>query len=392
MEPLNKKIIWNAISAYFMVFVCITFLLSKNKYLNHSFVKKHVISAFLLHSLLMLTWFIMSYGFFSGIVLAGYSLNTIITAWIFLCIFSGILYGMKMAHEWKTVTLWEMFHKASSGKNLISKNSGENIEESQSSILILSHIPFIGYIIWTRNKDIPHMRDILQLNFLSTLWACLLLILGYTSLANIIMLVYIVWSVAQSISLIVHGSIITLWLDIVPTVEEKYILQKTSLQYVYNSLMKKPFVSFKQLQKSQILARETLMKNDEKELSQSPYKNMIRHSIILGILFIVCLYSLWINSPILILFLFPVSYLIGYSELKTYKMPYIYDVYALLRTIIWKISHIFSWARKLKNTTKSYYFSDCFASQNPISKIHFLSCYSLQLFSWKSSLWSHNNI
>lgn len=353
MPELNKKIIWNAVSAYFMVLVSISFLFSKNPNLSHSFVKSHVKSAFALHILLLLIWFIMSYGFLSGITLAGYSLNTIITAWLFLCVFSGILYGMKMAHDGKTVTLGEMFHKASSGKSFISKNSWSNIEESQSSILILSHIPFLGYVIWTRNKDIPHMRDILQLNLIASLTACLLLVFWYTSLANIIMLVYIVWSVAQSISLIVHGSINTLWLDIIPTVEEKYILQRTSIKYVYNSLMKKPFVNFKELKKSQELRRVTLMRKQEEESSWNSYKNLIHHSIVLIVLFLVCLYMFWINSPILLLFLFPIFYLIGYNEQSAYRMPYIYDIYYCCSAVLKKIWHIFSKAHKLKNTSKS---------------------------------------
>jgi len=94
-----------------------------------------------------------------------------------------------------------MFHHASSGKQYLTKNKSDNIEEQQATIMILSHIPFFGYIVGTRHSEIPHMRDVLQLNFLVTLIACILFIFGYTSLANIIMLAYIIWSAAQSISL-----------------------------------------------------------------------------------------------------------------------------------------------------------------------------------------------
>jgi hypothetical protein len=95
-----------------------------------------------------------------------------------------------------------MFHHASSGKSFVTKNKSENIQESDGVIMILSHIPFLGFIVGTRNRDMPHMRDVLQLNFIVTLFAALILIAGYTSLANIVMLAYIIWSVAQCISIV----------------------------------------------------------------------------------------------------------------------------------------------------------------------------------------------
>lgn len=69
-----------------------------------------------------------------------------------------------------------MFHHASSGKKYVTKNKSENIQESEAVIIILSHIPFFGFIIGTRNREMPHMRDVLQLNFLATLLAVVMLI------------------------------------------------------------------------------------------------------------------------------------------------------------------------------------------------------------------------
>lgn len=352
MQELNKKVIWNAVSAYFLVFVSLTFLISKKPYLNHDFVKSHVKSAFILHLLLLVIWFVMSYGFFEGINILTYSVNTIITAILMLIVFSGILYGMLKAHKWETVTLGEMFHHASSWKKYITKNKSENIEESQAVIIILSHIPFLGFIIGTRNRDISHMRDVLQLNFLVTLLAVIMLIFGYMTLANLSMLVYIIWSVAQSISLITQGSIVSIGLDIIPTVEEKYILQKTTLRYTLNTLNKKVFVPFKEIR-----TQKTLQKIADEKASEismkSPYTYIIRNVSILVILFLACaLYFGW-DSPVLILFLFPATYLFGYSERKAYKMPYIYDIYAAIANTLYTIKNIFTRAKTLKNTTKS---------------------------------------
>jgi len=349
MEELNKKVIWNAVSAYFLVLVSLTFLVSKQKHLNHDFVKSHVKSAFALHALIWIILFIMSYGFFESIHVLTYSLNTIITAILMLITFSGILYGMFKANKGQTVTIGEMFHHASSGKQYLTKNKSENIQEEQAIIMILAHIPFLGYIVGTRHKEIPHMRDVLQLNFLVTLLACALFIFGYTSLANIIMLVYIIWSVAQSISLATQWVIVTFGIDAIPTVEEKYILQKTVLRYVLNTFNRKVFVPFNTIHQQKKEQREKDEQESEKNM-KSPYSFKIKNLVILIALFIGCsVYFGW-DSRVLILFLFPFTYLFWHSDRKAYKMPYIYDIYALISWILYKISHIFSTAKKLKNT------------------------------------------
>ena len=350
MEELNKKIIWNAVSAYFLVFISIALLMGKGRYINHNFVKNHAKSAFILHISLWIILFVMSYGFFESITVFTYSVNTIITAILVLMVFSGILFGMYKAHKWETVTLWEMFHHASSWKKYVTKNKSEDIQESDAIIMILSHIPFLGYIVGTRNSDMPHMRDILQLNFLVTLTAVLLLIVGYSSLASLLMLAYIIYWVAQSIFLVTQGSIASFWLDGFPTVEEKYILQKTTIRYILNTLNKKIFVPFKDIRARKSLQRIQDEKDSELHM-KSPYTYIARNIIILAILFIACAVYFGWNSPVLILFLFPITYLIWHSERKAYKMPYIYDIYAAITYTINRIKHIFSRAKTLKNTT-----------------------------------------
>lgn len=352
MEELNKKVIWNAVSAYMMVLVSVTFLFSKKKYLNHPFVRSHVRSAFILHVSLFIIWFIMSYDFFSSITILAYSLNSIITAILFLCVFAAILYGMRKAHLWQSVTMWEIFHTASWSKKYITKNTSENIQEHDAIKMILAHVPFLGYVVGTRNIHLTHMRDILQLNLIVTLCATLLLIFGYSSLANIVMLVYIIWSVMQSISLVMNWNVASIWIDILPTVEEKYILQKTIIRYILNTLNKNIFVPFSEIKQQKIQERKDDLIASEKSM-KSPYSFIIKNSIVLLALFIWCMMVFGIDSPVLILFLFPVSYLFWYSEQKVYKMPYIYDIYDLVSRILWKIWHIFSQAKKLKNTTKT---------------------------------------
>jgi uncharacterized membrane protein len=67
MEKLNKKITGNAALAYFFVVGSTFFFLSKNPNVNHPFVKSHVKSAFLLHLLMAIMLFVMSYPFLRSI-------------------------------------------------------------------------------------------------------------------------------------------------------------------------------------------------------------------------------------------------------------------------------------------------------------------------------------
>lgn len=349
MEELHKKVIWNAVSAYFMVFVSVFFLFSKSKYINHPFVKSHVKSAVSLHILMWVMLFIMSYPFLRSIHVLWYSLNTIITASVSLSIFAGILYGMYMAHKWKTITLWEMFHSAWVSKNLISTESTQKIGEENALILILAHIPFFGYIIYPRHKNVSHIRDISQINMIITLISVLIFIGGYTSLASLIMLFYIIYSVFQAIRLSIQDEISTLNLDIIPTVEEKYILQKSLFTYVWNNLKKKRFIPLKEIIAEKMLQYQKQEASDEVSLTKKQSFHT-RNYIILTILFIISIIIFSWNSSILILFLFPLFYGIWYKERRAYRMPYMYDMYSCFSGIFSKIWQLFHKTRKLQKT------------------------------------------
>lgn len=67
MNEVSQKIRNNAMISYFLVFVCVTFLFSKDKNVSHPFVKSHVKAATLLHILLLGVLFVMSYNFFPGV-------------------------------------------------------------------------------------------------------------------------------------------------------------------------------------------------------------------------------------------------------------------------------------------------------------------------------------
>lgn len=361
--------------SYFLVFVCVTFLFSKDKNVSHPFVKSHVKAATLLHILLLGVLFVMSYNFFPGVRILWYSIETLLTATACLFIFTGILYGAFMAFRGRTVTLWEIFHSVWVSHKLMQSSKSENISEENASLLIMWHIPFVWYILYGKHKNIPHMRDIVMINFLVVFLALLLFTTGFSSLASILMLMYTIYSVYQGMMLVSHGNISTPNLEYIPGVEEKYILQKSSLKYMWNTLKKNAFIPFWEIKKSITKKRYEEEKTNLEKLSQLPKSifpsyiyyiplvNSIsllnshsredfhrRNGIILTLFFIIAGWILFKNSQFLLFFLFPICYGIWYSERKAYKMPYIYDIYEILAYTGKILGNIFHVTRKLQKT------------------------------------------
>lgn len=126
-------------------------------------------------------------------------------------------------------------------------NSTETLGEEETLLLILMHVPFFGYIVYPRHTNTLHSRDIIQLNLLITIIACLLFVLEYASLASLIMLAYIIMSVFQGMRLGIESKITTLDMSLFPTGQEKYTLQKSLLTYIANSLGKKKFSPLKKI-------------------------------------------------------------------------------------------------------------------------------------------------
>ena len=378
MENLHKKVIWNAISAYFMIWVCIFFLFNKGEYFDHPFVKSHVKVAFSLHLIRFFMLFVMSYPFLDNIDILGYSHNTLMTAVLSLFLFWAILYGMLQAHRWNTMTVSEIFHKAWVSKNVMKHESTETLGEQETVLLILAQIPFLGYIIYPRHKKIPHIRDVSQLNLLVTIISCLLLLIGYNSLASLVMLLYIIMAVFQWIRLGMENKISTLDMSLIPTAEEKYITLRALLKYIGNTFRKDTFTPLKEIR-----ATKTTLAYEREKSELTSIKNLDPAKIPTWIFYIPLINLIWVfffktqdnihiknglvitmifwvlfglfgwDSPTLIFMLFPIFYWIGYVQRKAYHMPYMYDVYALLGKIFWTLWHIFLRTRKLQKTDVS---------------------------------------
>ncbi len=373
MKEISEKVRGNALVAYLMVLVNISFLISHNPDVSHPFVKHHVRSAFILHILLLGVFFIMSYPFLDTIPIMWYSLNTIITILLSLGIFSSILYGMFRAYHGETMNFGDMFENV--WIKTPTSHSSEAISEEYQSILILSHVPFLGYMLYPKHKKIPHVTDIIKINFLTTLLASCIFLIGYTSLSSLIMLVYIIWSVFNGSRLIMSHEISTPDLHMIPTMQESYILLISLTHYIINSLKRETFTPLKEIvhhtslknfetEKHNLEALKTLPKgNIPWALLYIPIINIIgiysrktrdiyhiKNGLILTLIFIF-LSILWYEySNLLLLFLFPICFWIWYLDRKAYKMPYIYDIYAVMSSILKKIWSLFSSARSLHKT------------------------------------------
>lgn len=124
---------------------------------------------------------------------------------------------------------------------------------------MLAHVPFFGFILSGQHAELPHMRDISLFHLIAMLLCVILYSTGYTSLANIVMLAYIVWSIVQSMRLIFQNEITTLDMSFVPTPKEKYILMKSLFSYLISTMhSKKDFISFKD-----IVVQKTLLQQEK---------------------------------------------------------------------------------------------------------------------------------
>lgn len=375
--PLHKKIIGNAVVSYFLIFVSLSFLWSKQKYLDHPFVKSHVKVACILHVLLLGVIIIMSYPFLESITLFEYSLNTLITILLLLSIFTGILYWAFTAYKWDTISIWEMFQSVGGVQGFFKESSSETLWEESTLILVLAHIPFVWYIFAARHPQLPHMRDISMLNMMITILGIFLTVIGSISLASIIMLGYTIWSVYQSIKLILSHEFSSINTLIIPTPREKFILQSSLLSYVGNSLKNNRFVPLKEIitSRKNTFTKKVLHKQQEiQQLKASPIPSWIfytpfingigifflksqdthhiQHGLIITFITIILILLFGYQSPVLLFVLIPICYGIWHLDQKSYMMPYIYEVAQWIKNLFLKIFYLGRKTRELQKTDK----------------------------------------
>ncbi len=373
----NKKIINNAISAYFMLFICISFVFAKNnKLLYNPFVKIHAKTAFIIHLLFLLVYIIfINFALWSSIRILQFSLNHIIASVLFIWLFWFLLFWAYRAYRWKTMTMWEVL-SSKWFKDKFTVNVKTVAKEEEKLTLILAYIPFIWYIIYGKNFINKTVKDISKINLITSLIIAFIFIIWRNNLAILLTLFYIIGIVFTNTILIISNENKTPDLSRIPSVSNIYVLFISYFKYLKTYFNKWNFIWIRELRKQEEtrlikLENETFKKLKEqkdiklpKSLIYVPIINLaylfclksrfrihIINSIILTILWIL-LFLIFRDINISLLILFPIFYGTGYINRLWYKMPFIYDFYTILEKINNKRKNFFTKVKKIKNTKK----------------------------------------
>ncbi|USN58329.1 MAG: hypothetical protein H6767_08740 [Candidatus Peribacteria bacterium] len=247
-QNLNRVIIGNARTAYFMVFVSWLFLLNKNNpNLNHPFVHAHTKSAMIVHLGFLLTYIIcVHYGAGETISILSWQLNYLLASTVFLGLFCSSLYGMYLAGQEKTFHVGELIQVSRDSK-ILDVHESTSHDEKDMFLIILSYIPFIGYLQYAKYKSSETIQNATKLNLLSTIIIIATYIAGNTNLAIFLLLLYIISVAFISVSLIGSKRLLTLQLRQIPTPGEipvylrsfwKYLTQKHETFSEFKNLYK----------------------------------------------------------------------------------------------------------------------------------------------------------
>ncbi len=374
----NKKIIANAVSAYFMIFVSLLFLVSKdNKYLNNSFVKSHTKTAFIIHMMFLFTYIIFVwFGFGKEFSILGYGVNTILASVIFILLLAMLLYGIYRANKWEILTADELLTLSRQEKLVETEKKQFNEQEKVS--IILSYIPLLGYIIYGQNYKNPILKNINKTALIAGVLIAILFVFSSNNLALLFTLLYIFFVVFSCIILISKDELVKLNLDIVPTPKEKLILLKSLGKYMKKYLSWKDFTEIKTIMAAETKSAEEDEKKNETLLNkfksvslpekliyipffvvfylpqlQSQHKIHIKNSLWITLLIWISWWIFGINSLVPALAVFPISYGIWYIDRIGYKMPFAYDVYEIIfEKILGNLFWIFKKWEKLHKLEK----------------------------------------
>ncbi len=356
METPNKKIIWNAVVSYFMVCICLFFLINNKPEFQNRFVRHHIFNATILHSVLLLVLYTMSFSFLTQKVFLSYSINDILTIALCLWIFSMILWSMLQAHKWRKVSLLSLFQH-SSGQHL-EFSHGEKFSEQQKKELIFAHIPAIWYLHAQQNLSLPHYRDICVLQTLVSLLCIAIFSFGYVSLSSFLFLLYIIYVVFQSVRLVFDGSITSIKSDKIPSIEDIHLYCQVLCAYTVHYFSKKQkFLYFQDIyqekksyerEQYQALQKTSATKSKNKmPLSQTSLINIISIVSIGIIVFILSSYNPWV----ILLLIIALFYHQGNTYIPGYRFPFFYDIYIFV-CVIWKKIHSLTSCIHTLHTTK----------------------------------------
>lgn len=375
-NEISKKVIGNAMSAYGLVFICLLLLLNKkDPNINHSFVKSHIHSAFSIHISFIITYIIfITYGVADQYIFLGFSLNHIITQVLFFILLFSLIIWIFRARSWKTFFISEYLH-IYKHKMLFDLNTDKQVDEKDKLTFLLSYIPFIAYTNIGKYYKSEIIQNGVRLNILVSIIWFFLFFFWHTSLFQLLLLAYIIFVVFLGINIFTRNEIFEVRLAKIFSPEYNLILQKSIIKYLKNYFQDTSFENFhtiftknqeKYIHQETHLQTESLQKNNIRIplffiyipifnlifLAQrnNKYSIHIKNGLSISLLFIISLFMVtldYINNNILILFLFPICFGIGYIKYRVaYKMPYIYEIADICEYIV-------SWTRKLFYTIKT---------------------------------------
>lgn len=353
---MEKKIINNAISAYFGMWVLLL-LPTKNEYIKNSFVKSHAKTASLIHLFFLITYIIFIWYWFlwkTIIPFIEYNLNNLIACVIFIILFLFLLFWSYKASKWETFSLSKINNK--DWESLIEIKNAKIWEQGKLT-LVLSYIPFIWYYIYSNfyNYKSPIIINNVKLNVVITYLLVFIFILWYPTLVNLLALIYIIFIIFLWVLIVVNEKLININLSFIPTFVEAKIYLISLFKYLKKYFSKKEFVSLKTITKEEYLnfkANEKLDKEillEKKDIKlpkyliyipfiniltvfeiNSKYKNHIINWLLITILSLIILF---IDNNYQLILLLPIFSWIGFLWKIEYKIPFIYDIYEIFLSI-----------------------------------------------------------
>lgn len=376
-EILDLRIRNNAMISYFLIFLCASFLFVKhNPYVDHPFVRSHTKTALFLHTLMLLVitlflWF----HLFEWISWNDYHLNFILASTLLTWILGLILKGMYLAHHGKEFIISEVIHFVKTEK-ILDTNHDSNLDEKDKATIIFSLIPFLWIIIYGKHSDHTLIKNLAHLNLIITLAISFIYITGYSSAANLLLLVWIIGIVFFSIQVIIKGELMSIDLSRIPTFGELYEMFICGGIYMKTYLSWKDFKNWEdiRIERNEQARKQTkegrIEGSKEKEMKlpewlvyipiinfvtlfniHSQKKIHIINGFWISLVFIFSLLVVLYDWNYLFFFLFPVMYGFAFIESDpVYKLPFFYDVGNNFLSIANKIRLLLWKTRKMKQT------------------------------------------
>lgn len=361
----NPKIKNNAISAYFLFFICILFLFNRNNpFINNDFVKKHAKSAFLVHFLIFLSILIFYYfKILWAYFIFWFNLNFLFWTSLLLILFSTLIFWMYKANRWEYFSIWDIF-KFDKDKKILDINKDWNFWEKDKLTLILGFIPFLWPILVSKYSKNIYINEILKLNTLVTFIICLLFIKLFSNLSQILLLFYLIFVAFVGVNLFLKWELLTINLPKYLSFSEFwknfkifFIYMKKYLTWNFEefSILKEKYE--KENYKKDLIYYEKIKNLPDlkwpKKIIYLPFINFIflffkenKYKIhiinglvisFLAIFLIILIFFKIYSIKILILLLFPISFGIWNLWKIFYKMPFIYDIYEFFSFVLIKL-------------------------------------------------------